>query len=230
MKAPIDERVVNHINHMVSEGISNVGEMKRQVKLFVKDLLLSSNKTTQSTNRRFFPSRQDLRKLIYRQRVRLRNGLLDQDFLEVKLKIWQADRLQDFCYYRKNATVESIQGKEEKQNFLLIYQTWWQKKLLHRYGNEFVLLDATYKTTQYALPLFFLCVQTNVGYFVVASIVLEHEDTASLTEALEILRTNNITWQPAAFMVDASEVEINAIHAIFKGIIVLLFNNKIKNR
>ena len=221
MKAPIDDRVVNHINHMVSEGISNVGEMIRHVKLFVKDLLLSSDNTTQSANRRFFPSRQDLQKLIYRQRVRLRNGLLDQDFLEEKLKIWQADRLQDFCYYRKSATVESTQGKQEKQNFLLIYQTWWQKKLLHRYGNDFGLFDATYKTTQYALPLFFLCVQTNVGYFGVASIVLEHEDTASLTEALELFRSNNTTWQPAAFMVDASEVEINAIHAIFKGIIVL---------
>ena len=36
-----------------------------------------------------------------------------------------------------------------------------------RYGNEMTLLDATYKTTRYNLPLFFLVVKTNVNYAVV---------------------------------------------------------------
>ena len=37
-------------------------------------------------------------------------------------------------------------------------------RLYEQYGNDMVLLDATYRTCKYALPLFFLCVRTNVNY------------------------------------------------------------------
>ena len=50
------------------------------------------------------------------------------------------------------------------ENFLLVYQTKCQQDLMRRYGNEICLLDATYKTTRYSLPMFFLwlCLQTHV--------------------------------------------------------------------
>ena len=48
------------------------------------------------------------------------------------------------------------------------------------------LLDATYKTTRYALPLFFLFVRTNVHYIVVATFLTQNEDSASIAEALDI--------------------------------------------
>ena len=38
------------------------------------------------------------------------------------------------------------------------------KRLYQRYGKHIVLLDATYKKTKYALPLYFLVEQTNVNY------------------------------------------------------------------
>ena len=56
------------------------------------------------------------------------------------------------------------------QKFLFVHQTTWQRRLLSKYGNDICLLDATYKTTRYALPLFFLAVKTNVDYQVVASL------------------------------------------------------------
>ena len=40
--------------------------------------------------------------------------------------------------------------------------------LMRRYGNEMILLDANYKTTQYALPLFFMVMKTNVDHQTVA--------------------------------------------------------------
>ena len=46
---------------------------------------------------------------------------------------------------------------------LLVHQTAWQKRLLIRYS-IMCLLDATYKTTRYAVPLFFLCMRSNVYY------------------------------------------------------------------
>ena len=57
--------------------------------------------------------------------------------------------------------------------------SWWP---------EINLLDATYKTTKYALPLFFLCVHTNVGYKVVSEFICENEDADSIAEALSVIK------------------------------------------
>ncbi|XP_048238820.1 uncharacterized protein LOC125372528 [Haliotis rufescens] len=54
---------------------------------------------------------------------------------------------------------EKIMPKRFKRSLLLVYQWDWQQKLLNRYGQEIVFLDATYRTTRYALPLF-LCMPT----------------------------------------------------------------------
>lgn len=68
----------------------------------------------------------------------------------------------------------SDEGKEENvyltkhtsshdgKTLLFVHQTAWQRRLPQRYGNDICLLDATYKTTEYALPLFFVAVKTNL--------------------------------------------------------------------
>ena len=53
-------------------------------------------------------------------------------------------------------------------------------------------LDATYKTSRYALPLFFLYVKTNVNYCVVESFVIRRETRQAICEALDVLREWNI--------------------------------------
>ncbi len=91
-----------------------------------------------------------------------------------------------------------------------------------KYGNTLTLMDATYKTTKYALPLFMLVVRTNVGYFPVAEFLLECEAVANVVEALSILKCQNPDWNPPAFLVDYSEVEFQAIKTIFPNAAVLL--------
>ena len=54
------------------------------------------------------------------------------------------------------------------------------KRLLRTYGNEICLLDATYRTTRYALPLFFMLVKANVDYEVVAAFVCEGGETEKI--------------------------------------------------
>ena len=76
-------------------------------------------------------------------------------------------------------------------------------------------MDATYKTTMYAIPLFFICVHTNVGYTVVAEFMCQREDQTSISEALAILRKWNPAWNPDYFMVDYSSAEISAIEERF---------------
>ena len=102
------------------------------------------------------------------------------------------------------------------ENLLFVYQSAWQKRLLLRYGNELSLLDATYKTTKYALPLFFLVVKTNVDYQIVA-FVTESESIESITEALEIIKEWNPDYQPRYFMTDYSKEEIAALENVFPG-------------
>ena len=95
------------------------------------------------------------------------------------------------------------------QNLLLAHQSAWQRYLISHYGNEIMLLDATYKTMRYELPLFFL-VKTNVNYVVVGSFVMQNETTASIKEALRIFRDWNPQWQPKLFISDLCFEEINA--------------------
>ena len=103
------------------------------------------------------------------------------------------------------------------QNLLFAHQTAWQRYLISRYGNEIMLVDATYKTMRYELPLFFLVVKTNVNYVVVGIFVTQNETTAPIKEALCIFRDWNPTWQPKFFMTDFCFEEINAIESAFEG-------------
>ncbi len=63
--------------------------------------------------------------------------------------------------------------------------------------------------------LFFVAVETNVGYTVIADFVLQSETTEQIREALQILSSWNPAWQPPYFMVDYSEAEIESIQTTF---------------
>ena len=51
----------------------------------------------------------------------------------------------------------NIQSSVDDGKTLFVYQSVEMKEMFHRYGNELVLLDDTYKTTKYTLPLFLSC-------------------------------------------------------------------------
>ena len=99
-------------------------------------------------------------------------------------------------------------------SLLFVYQTQWMKRLLQRCGNEICLLDATYKTTRYALPLFFLAVKTNVDYQVGGAFVCEGESNENVLAALRILKCWNPDWNPLYSMVDYYSEEINAVEEL----------------
>jgi len=100
---------------------------------------------------------------------------------------------------------------------LLFLQMAWQRRLLLRYSQDKCLLDATYKTSKYALSLFFICVKTNVGYQLVATFIVQNESEADISEALALLRVWNPSWKPRFFMTDKCEAEINAVENFFEG-------------
>ena len=78
-------------------------------------------------------------------------------------------------------------------------------------------MDTTYKTTHHALPLCFVCIRTNVDNVVMVTFVMQHEDSGSTAEVLEILRSWSDGWTPASFMVDFRLVKQKFKRAVFPG-------------
>ena len=104
-----------------------------------------------------------------------------------------------------------------ESKLLFIHQSANQRSILQKYGNHIALLDATYKTTKYSIPLFFVAVKTNVKYMVVGSFAIQEETTESISEALGILKSWNKNWNPVCFMVDNCLEEIHSIEQHFPG-------------
>lgn len=102
---------------------------------------------------------------------------------------------------------------------LLVYQSSSQRDLLRKYGEEFVLMDSTHNITRYDIPLFLVCVATNVGYYVVGSFFTERETAEQIASGLEVLKQWNKTWKPISFMCDYDVSEISAVEQTFKGIV-----------
>ncbi|XP_060075284.1 uncharacterized protein LOC132554970 [Ylistrum balloti] len=94
LKSPIDERVLKKICKLVDEGVYNPKEMHRHLKIYIKDLF-KDRELPRVTNRRFYPSKDDLRKIIYRQRRKTLHSLIDQEDLEEKIRVWQEERPDD---------------------------------------------------------------------------------------------------------------------------------------
>ena len=143
------------------------------------------------------------------------------------------------------------------------------KKLFQRYGNDILLLDATYRTNKYMYPLFQLCTLTNVGFQVknwffttlqfsdllacltekeylksstklfpwsfclyshnnflgkklplilllqpVAIFIVEREDTRSIIESLDIIKSWVEVNSPT-IVIDHSMPEMRALHQAF---------------
>lgn len=225
---PIDKRLVDKIGELVGEGVKTVDEMKRHLRQFVKTELFPGQSPPASTNRRYYPTDVDIRNHMYQASVKKILSKSDQENLEKKIENWCQENPQDSFYFRpcalsaSSTASESMNNEETDQNcvrddLLFAHQTAWQKQLMIRYGNEITLLDATYKTMRYELPLFFLVVKTNVNYIVVGSFIIQRETTASIQEALGIFHDWNASWKPQFFMTDFCHEEIHAIENTFTG-------------
>jgi len=228
MSLPVDSRVKHFIKQQVADGVFNMAEIRRHTEIFIKRSLFDDKPLPSRFNRRYYPLRRDYNNIVYRARLALMHSRIDQDNLVHKITEWEEAVPNDNFYFRpyvretnnqsqlsgecENVTVLGDAGR----GLLLVYQTSWQKQLLGKYGS-ICLLDATYRTTRYALPLFFLCVRTNVDYVVVATIVTQFEDAASIGEALLMIRSWNSEWSPCSFMVDCSDSEIKALETVFAG-------------
>eukprot|EP00112_Aurelia_sp_Birch-Aquarium-sp1_P016616 Seg3784.2 transcript_id=Seg3784.2/GoldUCD/mRNA.D3Y31 product="hypothetical protein" protein_id=Seg3784.2/GoldUCD/D3Y31 len=176
---------------------------------------------------------------MYNLHAKKRFSKIDQENVAAAIAEWRRESPADKFFFRPyaeiddtalNEDLESVADKQRescdlrvlsnlsRQKLLVVHQTVFQQHLLRRYGNTACFLDATYKTTKYVLPLFFLAVKTNVDYQVVASFVVQDERKTSIQEALAIVKE----WKPTTFMTDFDEQEIGAIEETFQGCKVII--------
>jgi len=93
--------------------------------------------------------------------------------------------------------------------------------MLTRYGRIVCVLDATYNTTSYGLPLFVISVPTNCGYVVAAMFLAADEQAATIELGLRKISDWCPEWKPQSFMSDFSEAQIAAVEAVFPGMFSL---------
>lgn len=117
----------------------------------------------------------------------------------------------------KHILFRCLSRDEDDISIVFAHQTQWQRRLLSRYGTHMCLIDATYKTTVYEMPLFFLCVPANVGYFNVATFLLSDERCESIVAGLRQVLQWNQDWKPCNFLTDFHEGQISALESVFPG-------------
>ena len=120
----------------------------------------------------------------------LKLSKLDQHNLRLKIDEWKVDQNSSLCFrpyaVKESSLKDDTEFPELQQKLLWVHQTKWQGEMLVKYGNTMTLIDATYKTTLYDVPLFFVTVRTNT---VAAEFIVQSETNEDIEEALGIMES-----------------------------------------
>ena len=226
---------------MVHSGITETAEVKSSLKCYVNSILSKElGQKPALYDRAFYPLNSDIRNHICMAKKALDLSKFDQENLKLKIDEWKRTKSDSQFYFRPyqvavhskadsldscgsaNASVNTEESLQLEKPILYVHQDQWQKDLLLRYGNLLTLMDATYKTTKYSVPLFFLCVKTNVSYTVVGEFIVQSEDCENIFEALSVISNWNPDWKPQFFLTDYSEAEMAAVAKLFPSAILYL--------
>lgn len=229
------------IKQHVQMGLTSVPYLRRVVKEHVKLQLCNTNIVNPAdTDRAYYPTSRDIYNQVHQCLSAGQYSGLDQENLQHKIENWESGSSDRFyfrpCTGEKPSSnqvkrtdrvfpLEDSDDEEEEESvssenenirntFLFVHQTKEQSQLMRKYG-ELTLIDSTYKTSKYALPLFLLVVRTNVTYVPVAQFIVESESIENITEALLMLQVWNKDWKPEYFMMDYSDIEYQAVHNVF---------------
>ncbi|KAI8501875.1 hypothetical protein Bbelb_202870 [Branchiostoma belcheri] len=210
LREGIDPRVEQLIVNLTLAGARKLSEIRRHLVMYVEQDLFRDETPPPQTRRRYHPTDQDIRNIMTKAKESMRESNNDQANVQILASRWEADSSLKF------------RPSTETTQLLFCYQTGWQKRLMHIYGQQMCLLDATYRTCRYSVPLFFLCVRANVSYVVVGLFIVQEESIAAIKEALHVFKDFNPNWHPSHFMVDFSSAEIAALEEEFQESKVLL--------
>ena len=224
----VPPELVAKVQELVHAGTTDPVEVQRLLKHHVHHYMCAGN-LPNPTYRAYYPTADDIRNHISEAKRAMQLSVNDQENAIKKIAKWSELSPSSYYFFRPykeaNSTMEcpSVESSDHSQESLLwVHQEPWQQQLMLKYGNIISLMDATYKMTQYDLPLFFISVRTNTGYCVVAEFIVQSESCDYIKEALQILKKWNPDWHPKFYMTNYSEAEIGALEASFPGTTVYL--------
>lgn len=116
-----------------------------------------------------------------------------------------------------NACDNSTNADNGLDNVVFFHQTQWQRHMLAKYGTHVCLMDSTYNTSVYEMPLFALCVKTNSGFVYVASALVLSESADTFASVLQRVKQYNPDWHPRCFVTDFNEAQISATERVYPG-------------
>ena len=99
------------MSQKVGEGVRNVREMKRHIRIYVKDELFRDSELPSFENRQFYPRRQDIRSHMYIAAAKNWLAKMDQGNLQLKIGKWKQKSTNDFFYYRSYGAVITDDGE-----------------------------------------------------------------------------------------------------------------------
>ena len=189
--------LIQKIHELVLAGVSESIEMKHHLKHYALHCL-SEDGPPDPNNHSYYPTLGDIRNHINPAQKTLKLSLVDQE--NVSMKVTEYHKLSPET---KIHFIQFTKSDENENGTELLWvhqdQLLWQQDLLIKYGNTVTMIDATYKTTKYDLPLFFITVHTNTGYCVVAEFIVQSETKEHIQNALSIIKSWNPQWAPKYF-------------------------------
>jgi hypothetical protein len=128
---------------------------------------------------------------------------------------YQFDAMEYLDDLLQNMEAEAIHQVHHSCGTLMIIMTEEQKRMLAKFG-DVTMIDGTYKTSKWGLPLLILVVMDaqGVGY-PAAYIVVSEETKDSLTEVILHIRNLVPEWKPLTFMGDKSVEEKHGALTVF---------------
>ena len=85
---------------LVGEGIRNIKEMQRALRLHVKMELFEGHLPPPINSRRFYPEERDIRNHMYNAAAKLRMSKVDQENHAAKIENWEKRTSEDSFYFR----------------------------------------------------------------------------------------------------------------------------------
>ncbi len=185
MAQKLHPTVISKINKLEREGITDVRTVQQCLGMHVQ----SQYKHANHDDRAYYPIISDIQNHIYSTKKGMDFSKLDQENLQKKNQQREKSSTSSTQHFRPYINEE--EDSKRPQSLLWIHQEEWQNQILAKYGNTITLVDATYKTTKYNFPLFFLSVHTNVGYCAAAEFAVQSESAENISEALLCVKQPN---------------------------------------
>ncbi|KAL3193842.1 hypothetical protein MRX96_000130 [Rhipicephalus microplus] len=222
----MDKSVAKRIQMLAREGITSVSDVKNCLHYYVHDVLFANKEKPDSSCRAFFPTHLDISNQIQAVLKKDRFSTVDQENARIIIEKIRGEQTESSVVYRPYAArsfvgnsdsdnVEEGVASECEDTLLFCFQTKFMRSMLKKYVGSVVCLDATHKTTDYALPLFLLVVKTPSGYTPAGVFIIQFETAHCIAEALDGFKQWCDNWSPQYWMVDYSKAEISTIKQVF---------------